>query len=112
MRKAAWWFALGGALELGMAVAGAKLGALPSMVLGWTLAVSIEGAGALLFFAWLAVRRVSPNAGPTSPSSVVDRQSSAKKPASETDRLNAHSFDADSRHVGSLRFHLEHRRCE
>jgi O-antigen/teichoic acid export membrane protein len=44
MRKASRWFALGGLLELTFAVAGAKLGGLQGLVLGWTLAVSIEGA--------------------------------------------------------------------
>jgi predicted ATP-grasp superfamily ATP-dependent carboligase/O-antigen/teichoic acid export membrane protein len=48
MRKASGWFALGGLLELGFAVAGAKLGGLEGLVLGWTLAVSIEGACAAL----------------------------------------------------------------
>jgi O-antigen/teichoic acid export membrane protein len=44
MRRASLWFALGGLLELGFLVAGAKLGGLQGLVLGWTLAVSIEGA--------------------------------------------------------------------
>jgi O-antigen/teichoic acid export membrane protein len=44
MRRASLWFALGGLLELGFVVAGAKLGGLEGLVLGWTLAVSIEGA--------------------------------------------------------------------
>jgi hypothetical protein len=44
MRSASLWFALGGLLELGFVVAGAKLGSLQGLVLGWTLAVSIEGA--------------------------------------------------------------------
>jgi O-antigen/teichoic acid export membrane protein len=44
MRRASPWFALGGLLELGFVVAGAKLGGLEGLVLGWTLAVSIEGA--------------------------------------------------------------------
>jgi O-antigen/teichoic acid export membrane protein len=44
MRKASRWFALGGLLELSFAVAGAKLGGLQGLVVGWTLAVSIEGA--------------------------------------------------------------------
>jgi O-antigen/teichoic acid export membrane protein len=44
MRKASFWFAFGGALELCLAVAGAKLDGLEGLVVGWTLAVSIEGA--------------------------------------------------------------------
>jgi O-antigen/teichoic acid export membrane protein len=44
MRKASRWFASGGLLELCFAVAGAKLDGLQGLVLGWTLAVSIEGA--------------------------------------------------------------------
>jgi hypothetical protein len=44
MRRASRWFALGGVLELGSVAAGAKLGGLEGLVLGWTLAVSIEGA--------------------------------------------------------------------
>jgi O-antigen/teichoic acid export membrane protein len=44
MGKASPWFALGGLLELGFMVAGAKLGGLEGLVLGWTLAVSMEGA--------------------------------------------------------------------
>src|SRR5262249_54965432 len=48
MRKASPWFSLGGLLELCFAVAGAKLGGLQGLVLGWTLAVTIEGACAAL----------------------------------------------------------------
>jgi O-antigen/teichoic acid export membrane protein len=44
MRRASLWFALGGLLELGFVVAGAKLDGLEGLALGWTLAVSIEGA--------------------------------------------------------------------
>jgi O-antigen/teichoic acid export membrane protein len=44
MGRASPWFALGGLLELGFVVAGAKVGGLEGLVLGWTLAVSIEGA--------------------------------------------------------------------
>jgi len=44
MQKASLWFALGGLLELGFLVAGARYGGLQGLVLGWTLAVSIEGA--------------------------------------------------------------------
>jgi O-antigen/teichoic acid export membrane protein len=52
MRKASRWFALGGLLELCFVVAGAKLGGLQGLVLGWTLAVSIEGACAALSLAF------------------------------------------------------------
>jgi Na+-driven multidrug efflux pump len=52
MRKASRWFALGGLLELCFAVAGAKLDGLQGLVLGWTLAVSIEGACAALVLAF------------------------------------------------------------
>ncbi len=44
MRKASLCSALGGALEVCLAVAGAKLDGLSGLVMGWTLAVSIEGA--------------------------------------------------------------------
>jgi O-antigen/teichoic acid export membrane protein len=50
MRKAARWFALGAALELCFAVAGAKLAGLQGLVVGWTLAVSIEGACSAVVF--------------------------------------------------------------
>ncbi|WP_439923019.1 hypothetical protein [Nitrobacter sp. JJSN] len=43
MRKASLPFALGGLLELGFVVAGAKLGGLEGLVIGWTTAISIEG---------------------------------------------------------------------
>jgi O-antigen/teichoic acid export membrane protein len=43
MRKASLPFALGGLLELGSIVAGAKLGGLEGLVIGWTTAVTIEG---------------------------------------------------------------------
>ncbi|MBR0900650.1 hypothetical protein JQ616_37335 [Bradyrhizobium tropiciagri] len=62
MLKAAPWFALGGALELGAAILGAKLGGLHGLVLGWTLAVSIEGIGAAL---WLtSATKLVANADP------------------------------------------------
>src|SRR6202021_2499026 len=48
MRRTSPWFAFGGLLELGFAIAGAKLDAMQGLVLGWTLAVSIEGACAAL----------------------------------------------------------------
>jgi len=51
MRKASRWFALGGVLELCFVVAGAKLGGLEGLVLGWTLSVSIEGLCAALILA-------------------------------------------------------------
>jgi O-antigen/teichoic acid export membrane protein len=56
MRGASLWFALGGLLELGFLVAGAKLGGLHGLVLGWTLAVSIEGACVGLVWASLTRR--------------------------------------------------------
>ncbi|MER8792441.1 hypothetical protein NKH71_32300 [Mesorhizobium sp. M0983] len=52
MRKSSRWFALGGVLELCLAIAGAKLGGLQGLVLGWTLAVSIEGVCAALTLAF------------------------------------------------------------
>jgi O-antigen/teichoic acid export membrane protein len=51
MRKASPWFAFGGLLELSLAVVGANLDGLEGLVLGWTLAVSIEGACAALVLA-------------------------------------------------------------
>ena len=50
-RKASRWFALGGLMELCFVVAGAKLYGLEGLVVGWTLAVSIEGACAALILA-------------------------------------------------------------
>ncbi|TPL43629.1 oligosaccharide flippase family protein [Mesorhizobium sp. B2-4-6] len=52
MRKASPWFALGGLLELGLVIAGARLGGLEGLVLGWTLATSIEGVCAALTLAF------------------------------------------------------------
>ncbi|WP_342722766.1 hypothetical protein AAFG07_26455 [Bradyrhizobium sp. B097] len=49
MLKAAPWFALGGLLELCLAILGARLGGLQGLVVGWTLAVSIEGVCAALW---------------------------------------------------------------
>ncbi|MDN5001386.1 lipopolysaccharide biosynthesis protein [Bradyrhizobium sp. GCM10027634] len=63
MRKASFWFALGGALELCLAVAGAKLDGLQGLVVGWTLAVIIEGACAA-FVIVAATRRADSVAGP------------------------------------------------
>ena len=54
MGSASPWFALGGLLELGFVVAGAKLGGLEGLVLGWTLAVSIEGVCMVLVWAFTA----------------------------------------------------------
>ncbi len=52
MRKASCWFMLGGLLELCFVVAGAKLHGLQGLVVGWTLAISIEGACAALILAY------------------------------------------------------------
>lgn len=54
MRKAARWFALGAALELCLAVGGAKLAGLQGLVVGWTLAVSIEGVCVAIVFGFAA----------------------------------------------------------
>ncbi|MER9248430.1 oligosaccharide flippase family protein [Mesorhizobium sp. M0590] len=62
MLKASPWFALGGLLELGCAVAGAKLGGLEGLVLGWTLAVSIEGA--CVGLVWTIATKSGSRAGP------------------------------------------------
>lgn len=48
MRRASIPFALGGLLELGLLVLGARFGGLEGLVIGWTVAVSIEGICALL----------------------------------------------------------------
>jgi hypothetical protein len=61
MRKAAGWFALGAALELCLAVAGAKFAGLQGLVVGWTLAVSIEGACAAVVFGF-ATKLISASA--------------------------------------------------
>lgn len=57
MRKASYWFALGGLLEFGFVVAGAKLNGLQGLVVGWTLAVSIEGVCAALVLAFATTLR-------------------------------------------------------
>jgi O-antigen/teichoic acid export membrane protein len=62
MRKASRWFALGGLLQLSFAVAGAKLGGLQGLVLGWTLAVSIEGA--CVGLVWAFATKLGSAAGP------------------------------------------------
>ncbi|RWP57791.1 hypothetical protein [Mesorhizobium sp.] len=56
MRKASRWFMLGALLELCFVVAGAKLDGLQGLVLGWTFAVSIEGACAALILAFVMKR--------------------------------------------------------
>lgn len=62
MRRASLWLALGGVLELGSVVAGAKLGGLEGLVLGWTLAVSIEGA--CVGFVWVFATKLGFAASP------------------------------------------------
>ncbi|RWD37136.1 hypothetical protein [Mesorhizobium sp.] len=69
MRKASRWFALGGLLELCFVVLGARLDGLQGLVLGWTLAVSIEGVFAALTLA-LAMKPDSA-AGPVHEESTV-----------------------------------------
>lgn len=64
MRKASFWFAFGGALELCLAVAGAKLDGLEGLVVGWTLSVSIEGACAA--FVIVFATRLDSVSGPLS----------------------------------------------
>ncbi|MER8841599.1 hypothetical protein NKH86_23275 [Mesorhizobium sp. M0913] len=63
MRKASRWFTLGGLLELCFVVAGAKLDGLQGLVIGWTLAVSVEGACAALTLAF--AMKLDTAAGPT-----------------------------------------------
>jgi hypothetical protein len=101
----------------GMAIAGAKLGGLQGLVLGWTLAV--ERVGAALVFGWTFGLRSA------SDPLVVARRPNVKEFSpprghrgigSETDRTggppNSVLFDVDSRNIGSFRFHLEHPACE
>lgn len=64
MRRASLPFALGGLLELGFVVAGAKLGGLEGLVIGWTIAVSIEGICIGLLWAFASTLGI-----PTRPSS-------------------------------------------
>lgn len=64
MLKASRWFALGGLLELCFAVVGAKLGGLQGLVLGWTLAVSIEGACAAVVLASAVKSDLAPKSAP------------------------------------------------
>ena len=54
MGRASLWFALGALLELGFVITGTKFGGLQGLVLGWTLAVSIEGACMVLVWAFTA----------------------------------------------------------
>jgi O-antigen/teichoic acid export membrane protein len=54
MRKASLPFALGGLLELGLLIVGANLGGLEGLVIGWTIAVSIEGALVALLWVFAA----------------------------------------------------------
>jgi len=63
MRRASVWFALGGVLELAFVVVGARLGGLEGLVVGWTVAVSIEGA-CMVIYRLYAVGSADP-AGPT-----------------------------------------------
>lgn len=53
MRKASLPFALGGLLELGFLIVGAKLGGLEGLVIGWTIAVTIEGICVALLWAFV-----------------------------------------------------------
>jgi O-antigen/teichoic acid export membrane protein len=61
MRKASLPFALGGLLELGFVVAGAKIGGLEGLVVGWTIAVSIEGICVCLIWVFAANLGISTN---------------------------------------------------
>jgi O-antigen/teichoic acid export membrane protein len=60
MCKAARWFSLGAALELCLAIAGAKFAGLQGLVVGWTLAVSIEGACAAVVFGFFTKMNSDP----------------------------------------------------
>lgn len=64
MRKASLPFALGGLLELGSMVAGAKLGGLEGLVIGWTIAVSIEGLCVGLVWTFAASLGISTSPSP------------------------------------------------
>jgi hypothetical protein len=65
MGRASFWFALGGSLGLCFAVAGAKLDGLQGLVVGWTLAISIEGACAALVFSFFDfATKMNPFPGP------------------------------------------------
>lgn len=61
MRTAAYWFAIGGLLEVCLAVAGAQFGGLQGLVLGWTLAVIIEGACAAAFLGLVTKLNAAPS---------------------------------------------------
>jgi O-antigen/teichoic acid export membrane protein len=52
MRKASLWFGFGGLLELCLALVGAKLDGLQGLAVGWTLAISIQGACAAFVLAF------------------------------------------------------------
>lgn len=67
MRKASLWFALGGLLELCFAFAGAKLGGLQGLVVGWTLAVSIEGTYVAVMWAFATKWRAAASCTTTRP---------------------------------------------
>jgi hypothetical protein len=65
MMRMGWLlFEFGGSLVLWLAVAGAKLGGLQGLVVGWTLAVSIEGACAA--FVIVFATRLDSVSGPVS----------------------------------------------
>jgi O-antigen/teichoic acid export membrane protein len=64
MRRASLPFALGGLLEVGLLVAGAKLGGLEGLVVGWTIAVSIEGICAGLVWAFASSFGISASPPP------------------------------------------------
>jgi O-antigen/teichoic acid export membrane protein len=64
MRRASLPFALGGLLEIGLLVAGAKLGGLEGLVVGWTVAVSIEGICAGLVWAFASSFGISSSPPP------------------------------------------------
>lgn len=72
MRRSSPWFLLGGILELCLAVVGAELGGLEGLVVGWTVAVSIEGMCLMLYAAYAASsgeasRPASPDLHPMEP---------------------------------------------
>ncbi|MFC0242583.1 lipopolysaccharide biosynthesis protein [Rhodopseudomonas telluris] len=76
MRRSSPWFLLGGILELCVAVAGAELGGLEGLVVGWTVVVSIEGACMVLYAGYVAYsgsasRPPSSGSQPTQPRSTL-----------------------------------------
>ncbi len=84
--RTAFWMMAGGALELTLAVTGAKLGGLAGLSLGWVIAMSIEA----LFMARTVYRVAVPASMPNLLSAVAESEQSLKSTGSlSVDRESA-----------------------